>query len=180
MRVEAARRCCRSSVTLLIELSATTWIQRLHRYILRRRSGERRRRRYRAQDHSCIRVKPRLCGAARRQATGDYNGISSRLAYELRSPSSTPFRRPRTSCLLRAYPALPCALSLDLLPRTSLRISLSLSLFISFTCTTLLLYQRCAPCTGVVLPTFVGRKDFGVVAGSSGTLSPVRRGLCEW
>jgi len=45
-------------------------------------------RRRRAQDHSCIRVKPRLCGAARRQATGDYNGISSRLAYELRSPSS--------------------------------------------------------------------------------------------
>lgn len=36
-----------------------------------------------ALDHSsCIRVKPGLCGA--RQATGDYNGIYARLAYELR------------------------------------------------------------------------------------------------
>jgi len=62
-------------------------------------------RRRRAQDHSCIRVKPRLCGAARRQATGDYNGISSRLAYELRSPSSA--HPPAAAAAAAAAPPLP-------------------------------------------------------------------------
>lgn len=78
----------------LIELSATTWIQRFYIGIYTRR---------RSSGAPCSgsllhpRVKPRLCGATRRQATGDYNGISSRLAYELRSPSSAAsLRRPRT------------------------------------------------------------------------------------
>lgn len=97
-----------------------------------------------AQDHSCIRVKPRLCGATRRQATGDYNGISSRLAYELRSPSSAPLCRPRASQVpSSAHPGLTplfASPSISSFPFLCMSLAISLSLFLSFS---LLSAHRC-------------------------------------
>lgn len=80
-----------SSVTPRLK-SATTWIRHLHRYIHRvRRRRQKQWQRWALDHFSSIRVKLRLCGATPSQATGDYNGIYARLAYELRlpAPSST-------------------------------------------------------------------------------------------
>ena len=60
-------------------------------------------------DHSsCIRVKLGLCGATPRQATGDYNGIYARLAYELRIPLPLPLP---PHLLPAPFPRTPLSLS---------------------------------------------------------------------
>lgn len=140
MRMEAARQCCRSSVTLLIELSATTWIQRLYiGYILRRRSNGGS---GRAAPCSGSLLHPRQAEALwGRTKAGDRRlqwhllqisiWITIPLIYSLSPP---PYLVPSS-----AYPGLmPCAISLDLFLHIS--ICISLSLFISFMCTTLLLH----------------------------------------
>lgn len=149
------------------------------------RRRRRRRRQHRAQDHSCIRVKPRLCGAARRQATGDYNGISSRLAYELRSPSSglppgAIFHVSRSNAVMRAslgssFPFLCMCLSSPLsiflhlsLQHPSLSFSLRRSCPFIHVRIAVLLHLDCAPY--VSLPAVVETEDYpedlGVVASS--------------
>lgn len=74
--------------------SATTWIRHVHSryavYVYTPRRWEQKQRQCWVLDHSsCASVKLRLCGTTSKRATGDYNGIYARLAYELRDPSST-------------------------------------------------------------------------------------------
>lgn len=98
-------------------------------------------------------------------------------------PGLTP---PYASPSISSFPFLSPFLFLSPL---SLYLSIYLPIFVrlvlSYTCTTVLLYLGALSLRAGVLPTtFEGTedypKDFGVVAGSPGTLSPVRRGLCEW
>lgn len=131
MRVEAARQCCRSSVTLLIELSATTWIQRLHIYCAAEATAA-------AAPCSGSLLHPRQAEALwGRTEAGDRRlqwhllqisiWITIPLIYSLSPP---PYLVPSS-----AYPGLmPCAISLDLflLFHLSPFPSLSRSLFLSF------------------------------------------------
>lgn len=189
MRVEAARQCCRSSVTLLIELSATTWIQRLHIYCAAEATA--------GAPSSGSLLHPRQAEALwGRTEAGDRRlqwhllqisiWITIPLIYSLSPP---PYLVPSS-----AYPGLmPCAISLDLFLHFHLSLSFSLSSFLPrslarslFLSLSLLHHfpplSWCAPCIGVV-PTF-GKEGLrsscrlvgNAVPGAARTLRMVTKG----